>query len=103
MLTVLELIATLDGGSIATESRFSMLSFMRQEQRTQAITMAVCLFVSLAIILLLSLMQIASVIQHARAGEGCSVSDLLEVAYDVSQGARSSTMVCCCVLLFVCV
>jgi len=99
VLTVLELIATLDGGSITTESSFNMLSFMQQEQRMQAMVMVVCLFVSLALILLISLMQLVSVIQQARGGEGLSTSDLLEVFYDISQGARFLRIVCCCVLL----
>ena len=98
VLTVLELIATLDGGSIATESKFSMLSFMQQEQRMLAMVMAVCLFVSLAFILLLSFMQVVSVIQLARGGEGFTAFDILEVFYDVSQGARCfhGVLLCLC-------
>ena len=90
MLTVLELLATFDGGAITTESEFNMLSFMQEEQRAQALVMSVCLFVSLVFILLLSLMQVASVIQQAYEvdGPGINAWDLLEVFYDVSQGAR---------------
>ena len=102
VLIVLELVATFDGGTITTESKFNILSFMQEEQRTQAFVMAVCLFVSLVFILLLSLMQLASVIQQACASQGISTSDLFEVFYDISQGARSLPVVCCCVLLFVC-
>jgi len=90
VLTVLELFATFDGGAITTESKFNTLSFMQEEQRAQALVMAVCLFVSLVFILLLSLMQVASVIQQAYEvdGPGINAWDLLEVFYDVSQGAR---------------
>ena len=101
VLIVLELVATFDGGTITTESKFNILSFMQEEQRTQAFVMAVCLFVSLVFILLLSLMQLASVIQQACGSEGISTSDLFEVFYDVSQGTRSLFVVCCCVLFFV--
>ena len=85
VLCVLELIATLDGGSVETESRFNFLSFMTQAQQGEAIAMAVCLFVSLAFVMLLSIMQVAVVIQSARDGERWSAMDLLEVAYDVGQ------------------
>lgn len=85
VLCVMQLIAKMDGGSLETESSFSMVSFMSQDQQGEAIAMAVCLFVSLAFVMLLSIMQVAAVINSARDGEGWDPLDLVEVAYDVGQ------------------
>ena len=85
VLCVLELIAKMDGGSLETESSFNMVSFMSQDQQGEAIAMAVCLFVSLAFVMLLSIMQVVAVISAARDGEGWAPLDLLEIAYDVGQ------------------
>jgi len=85
VLTVLELEAQFDGASIATSSNDQMLSFLPKNRQREALYMAIGLFLALGCVLILSLIQFITVIQNVRAGEEFSLSDLFEVAYDVTQ------------------
>ena len=85
MLVILELAATIDGGALLTESNFQMLSFMPRESQALAVGLAVGLFVALGCVMLLSLMQIAAVIQLARDGDEWSVWEIVDVAFDMGQ------------------
>ena len=85
MLVVLELAAAIDGGALLTESNFQMLSFMPRESQALAVALAVGLFMALGCVMVLSLMQIAAVIQKARTGEEWSVWEIVDVGFDIGQ------------------
>ena len=85
MLVVLERAATIDGGALLTESNFQMLSFMPRESQALAVALAVGLFMALGCVMVLSLMQIAAVIQKARTGEEWSVWEIVDVGFDIGQ------------------
>ncbi len=64
MLIVLELEAAMDGGAISTTTNFQMLSFFAKEDKQQVLGWAIGLFLALAFVTLLSILQVHTLVFH---------------------------------------
>ena len=62
MLIVLELEAVMDGGAISTTANFQILSFCAKEDKQKVIGLAIGLFLALAFVTLLSILQVSTIV-----------------------------------------